>query len=86
MAGVAGGGNSSGGGSGAEPAGQAANRSPEGVAADLIRRSSRDVKEKGDPADATLLRDAIAELRRCWAGSSRVATGASPLTLAACPA
>ena len=55
--------------SGAEPAGQAANRSPEGVAADLIRRSSRDVKEKGDPADATLLRDAIAELRRCWAGS-----------------
>ena len=27
------------------------------------------MKEKGDPADATLLRDAIAELRRCWAGS-----------------
>ena len=46
-----------------------ANGEHEGIAADLLRRSSRDV-HKADPSDIALLREAIAELRRVWAGST----------------
>ena len=40
----------------------------EGVAADLLRRSSRDLS-KADPSDTKLLKDALAELQRAWAGN-----------------
>lgn len=39
----------------------------EGMAADLLRRSGRDLS-KADPSETRLLRDAMAELRSCWAG------------------
>ena len=40
---------------------------PEGMAADLLRRSGRET-HKSDPSDTKLLREAISELVRVWAG------------------
>ena len=40
----------------------------EGLAVDLLRRSGRDI-HKSDPSDMKLLREAVAELRRVWAGN-----------------
>ena len=41
--------------------------SGEGMAADLLRRSGRDLS-KADPSETKLLREAMDELRSCWAG------------------
>jgi hypothetical protein len=38
------------------------------MAADLLRRSGRDLS-KADPSETRLLREAMEELRNCWAGN-----------------